>query len=159
MWSVHRINRFNIRCLRYMKRREDMCLVYFVRKCFLTLSSKTSVLSQLAMKTTLAVVVGFIWTSLGTAIEIDTNLGQIQGNSTSKFKSEIHQFLNIPYAEPPGTPYHVASFKMPSFDFLLITTTVSTQSMICDGDHQNHWQPPHGKKPLMVQSGVMRVCR
>ena len=115
------------------------------------------------MKTSLAVVIG-LWT-LGTAITIDTKLGRIEGVSTS---NSIHQFLNIPYAEPPGTPQHVSSFKMMSFDFLLITTTVSTQLMICDGNHQNHWQPLNGiqgkmsemsnrHSRMMVQNGATRA--
>merc|ERR1712156_793614 len=35
---------------------------------------------------------------LGTSIKIETKLGEIEGVSTS---DSVHQFLNIPYAEPP----------------------------------------------------------
>ena len=116
-------------------------------------SKVKSHLRSLAMKTAFAVVIG-IWSSLGAAITIDTKLGQIEGVSTS---NSIHQFLNIPYAEPPGTPHHVSFFNMLSFDFVLITITVSTQLMICDGEHQTHWQTPRGTERIKVQNGGLLV--
>ena len=120
----------------------------------LSLSSSLQLSSlQTAMKTTCALLIT-VFIKLGTAITVDTKLGQIEGVSTS---NAIHQFLNIPYAEPPGTPCYVSSFKFLPFDCRLITTTVSTQLMICDGEHQNRWQPLHGKARMMVQNGETRA--
>lgn len=46
----------------------------------------------------LRILFAALFVSSGIAIKISTKLGDIQGVSTS---NAVHQFLNIPYAEPP----------------------------------------------------------
>ena len=70
--------------------------------------------------------------SLGTSIKIDTKLGEIEGVSTS---DSVHQFLNIPYAEPPGILRH--AFVCEHFDHALCSN--DTQLTSYDGDRQSHW--------------------